>query len=99
MPDSVEVAEALRECEARSEERIFRAQDLNHAARPANALAYVRGKALGGEASSLRDVDVGRVPAGHLHAQGGRPISSRAERRSTAHEPQKIEEFQKSLPS
>jgi hypothetical protein len=69
MPNSVEVAEALRECEAGSKERIFGAQDLNHAARPADALADVGRELLGCEARCLRNIDVRRVPAGHLHAQ------------------------------
>ena len=67
----VEVAEALRRLEPGSEERIVGAHDLDHAARPANALADVAAEALGGEAGGLRDVDVGGVPAVHLHAQRG----------------------------
>ena len=71
MAHGVEVAEPLGEFEAGRKERIFGAHDLDHAARPADALADVRGEALSGEAGSLRNVDVGRVPAGHLHAQRG----------------------------
>ena len=55
----------------RSEERIVGPQNLDHAACPANALADMRGEALGGEAGGLRNVDVGGVPAAHLHAQRG----------------------------
>ena len=59
----VEVAEPLRQTEAGREERIISAQNLNHAACPANALAHVRGEALGRESGSLGNVDVGSVPA------------------------------------
>src|ERR1700722_6728056 len=69
MANGVEVAEALRERKAGSKQRIFGAQYLNHAACPADALTDVGGEVLGGEACSLRNVDVSRVPAGHLHAQ------------------------------
>jgi hypothetical protein len=67
----VEVAEALGKAELGGEERIVGAQDLDHAARPADALADVGRKALGSQAGGLRDVDVGRVPAVGLHAQRG----------------------------
>jgi hypothetical protein len=38
---------------------------------PANALADVRGERLGGQPGGLRNIDIGRVPAQLLHAQGG----------------------------
>ncbi len=67
----VEVAEALGGGEAAREEGVVGAHDLDHAAGPADALLDVSGEALGGEAGGLRDVDVGGVPAVHLHAEGG----------------------------
>ncbi len=67
----VEVAEALRGLEAFGEERVVGAHDLDHAAGPADALLDVPGEAFGGEAGGLRDVDVGGVPAVHLHAERG----------------------------
>src|ERR1700722_6792342 len=71
MAHGVEVAEPLWEGQSGSEERIVGAQNLNHAARPANALANMRGETLGRESRRLRNVDVGRVPVIHLHAQSG----------------------------
>ena len=71
MAHGVEVAEPLREGESGSEERIVGAQYLNHTARPANALADVRGEALRRESRGLRNIDVGRIPLMHLHAQSG----------------------------
>ncbi len=67
----VEVAQPLRELQARRKQRIVGAQDLNHAASPANALSHVGRKALCGQACRLGNIDVGRAPAVHLHAQGG----------------------------
>ena len=67
----VEVAKPLGKLEARRKERIVGAQNLDHAARPANALAHVRRKPLGGQPGRLGNVDVGRAPAVHLHAQRG----------------------------
>ncbi len=67
----VEVAEALGPLQAAGEERVVDAQDLDHAARPADALADVGGEGLGGQPGGLRDVDVGGVPAQLLHAQRG----------------------------
>src|SRR5579862_7621420 len=71
MPHCVEVTEALRESEPGGKERIVEAQDLDHAARPADALADVSRETLRGKACCLRNVDVRRVPAVHLNAQGG----------------------------
>ncbi len=69
MRHRVEVAKPLRESKPRRKERIVGAQDLDHAARPADALADVRREPLGGQAGRLRNVDVGGAPSGHLHAQ------------------------------
>ena len=69
MKHCVEIAESLRKLQAGSEERIVRAQNLDHAARPANALAHMGREPLGGQPRRLWNVDVGRAPAVHLHAQ------------------------------
>ena len=47
------------------------AQNLAHAARPADALAEVAGKAFGGQAGRLGNIDVRGIPTGNLHAQRG----------------------------
>jgi hypothetical protein len=67
----VEVAQPLCGLEAAGKERVVGAQDLDHAAGPADALLDVTAEALGGEAGGRRDVDIGGVPAVHLHAQRG----------------------------
>src|SRR3984885_12908822 len=67
----VEVADTLREAKAAGEQWVVGAQDLNHTARPANALPDVAAEPLGSKASGLRNVDIGGVPAAHLHAQRG----------------------------
>ena len=71
MAHGVEVAKPLRKREPGSKERIVGAQNLDHAARPADALPDMGGEPLGGETGGLRNVDVGGVPAVHLHAQRG----------------------------
>ena len=67
----VEVAEPLRRLQSLGKERVVRAHDLDHAAGPADALLDVSAEALRRQSGRLRDVDVGRVPAIHLHAQRG----------------------------
>ena len=69
--DAVEVAEPLREREATAEQRRVDAENLHHAARPADALADVVGHAGGGKARGLWNIDVGRAPAAALHAERG----------------------------
>ncbi len=71
MRHGVEVAEPLREAQPGRKQRIVGAQDLNHPASPANSLPHVGRQPLSGQTSRLRDVDVRRVPAVRLHAQGG----------------------------
>ena len=71
MRHRVEVAQALSGGEALGEERVVDTQNLDHAARPADALLDVAAEALGGEAGGLRNVDVGRVPPVHLHPERG----------------------------
>ncbi len=71
MAHGVEVAKALWKLEAGSKERVLQAQNLDHSTRPADALADVSREAFGSQPRSLGNVDVSRVPAGHLHAQRG----------------------------
>ena len=63
MQHRVEETQALRKRQALAEHRIVESEDLDHAARPANALADVGRKGLRGEARSKRTRDEGRVPA------------------------------------
>ena len=65
----VEVAEALRRPETARKQRVVGAHDLDHAASPADALLDVAAQALCCQTGRLRDVDVGGVPAVHLHTQ------------------------------
>src|SRR6185312_7835619 len=63
----IKVTQPLRKRESGSKKRILDAQNLRHAACPANALADVGGKAFRGQARGLRDINVRSVPAALLH--------------------------------
>lgn len=67
-----------------------------HAPRPADALTDVQGQAFGRQPRRQADFQEGGVPAPSLLFQGG--MGARAERRSTAQEPQKKAAFHRSLP-
>src|SRR5579859_7630025 len=69
MAGCIEVTKSLRKREPRRKERILDAQNLGHAARPANALTDMRGKALRCKAGSPGNIDVCGVPAIPLDAQ------------------------------
>ena len=61
MGGGIEITQPLRKRKPAREQWIFHAQDLHHAARPADPLADV---------GRLRDIDVRCIPAPTLHAQG-----------------------------
>ena len=67
----VEVGEPLRQRQAAGQQWIVLAEDLQHAARPAPALADVGREPLGGESGGQRGIEVGRVPALLLDQQRG----------------------------
>ena len=67
----VEVAQPLRPVQPAAEQRVVDAEDLRHAARPADALAHVARQALGRQARGLRQREVGGVPAAAVHLQRG----------------------------
>ncbi len=67
----VGVAEALEQAQALAQQRVVDAEDLHHAARPADALVDVGAEAVGGQARGLRNAQVGRVPAVAVQAQRG----------------------------
>ncbi|KAG1305486.1 hypothetical protein G6F63_016595 [Rhizopus arrhizus] len=85
MQHGVGIAEALEQAQPLAQQWVVDAEDLHHAARPADALVDVRAKAVGGQPGRLRDAQP--------------PIASIASRRSTAQEPQKNAAFHRSLPS
>src|ERR1700758_4726597 len=66
----IEVTKSLRKRKPGCEEWFLNPENLRHSTCPANALADVRGQALGCEPRSQRKVDIGCVPADALHAQG-----------------------------
>ena len=70
MGGGIEITQPLRKRKPAGEQWIFHAQDLHHAARPADALPDMRCQALGRESGRLRDIDVRCIPAPTLHAQG-----------------------------
>src|SRR6185437_889869 len=101
MSGGIEVAKPLGKLQSGAEQGILDAQDLGHAAGPANALADVRGQALGGQARCLGNVNVCGVPAPALHAQSGMRIFSHRlhcdsadliERRAAQHRARSAEE-------
>ena len=71
MHHGVEITKSLMPFESSRKERIVCPEDLDHAACPANSLAYMAGEALGRQARRLRDVDVGSIPSTRLHAERG----------------------------
>ncbi len=71
MQHRVGIAEALEQAQALAQQRVVDAEDLHHAARPADALVDVCAEAVGGQAGCLRNAQVGRVPALAVQAQRG----------------------------
>src|SRR3989442_3499486 len=69
MRGCVEVAQPLWKGKSAHEQRILRAQDLHHPARPADALADVSREAFSGQTRRLWNIDVGSVPTPLLHTQ------------------------------
>ncbi|MNF92820.1 hypothetical protein D3C84_754760 [compost metagenome] len=67
----VGVAQALEQAQALAQQRVVHAEDLHHAAGPANTLTHMGRQAVGGQAGRQRDAHVRRVPAGAVQAQGG----------------------------
>ena len=55
----VEVAEPLPQVEPLAKQGVVQAQDLHHAARPADALPYVGGETLGGQPRRQGNADIG----------------------------------------
>ena len=67
----VGVANTLEEGQAFAQQRVVGAENLHHAPCPADPLADMGRQAFSGQAGSLGDAQVGRVPAVAMQAQGG----------------------------
>ena len=65
----VEIAKPLRKPQPRRKQRIIRAQNLDHPSCPPNPLPHMRRQPLSRQSRRLRNVDVRRRPAIHLHPQ------------------------------
>src|ERR1700739_1516037 len=66
---SVEIAQPLRERKPGGKQRVLEAQDLRHAAGPADALANMSGETLSGESGGQRNIQERSIPTVALHAE------------------------------
>ena len=71
MQHRIEVTKPLLQAQPGSEQRVFDAQDLGHAARPANALADMQHQPLGREPRRQPDTQIRGRPSHALQAQRG----------------------------
>ena len=68
---ALQVTDALADTEPGPEQRVVDAQDLQHAARPADALADMQDQPFRRQASGQRQLDIGRGPAAPVQPERG----------------------------